>query len=420
MRPAEAPLLGQGPRAADQSLCVQPMHEAVHGPAPGLLECQHPPLGLDHRGGGEARQQGWLPGHRIDGPDLPLHQLAPALQLRHRLLDLLGPCRAQRHLPGTLLEAPGGERGVTLGEDRCRLAHRAQRRLGCHNTGMRMLPVPLGDTLQCLATLFGFSHEALEIEPVLAGQCPVLAALQDPIDLGLGSARAQGGLLALPGPWRSCPRQPLLGQAGLDGLGPAAEQQGHVARHAIQLEGAVAARHNGVAELGGMGCECLLVALAGLLGVDVEPDALDALPLLLAAAGGVHDHGMAVQLRLGGTRQIVPEHRRHHRAGRAPRPPRRHGVRASQGVLLQPAERFPDRGVVGCDQPLVATDESSQADTLRRGEGQIPAVQMLMLAIPDAAELGLGIDPALEQLLEPAGLDLAGKAQLLGSGTEPV
>ena len=62
---------------------------------------------------------------------------------------------------------------------------------------MHMLPVPLGDTLQHLAALFGFSHEALEIEPVLAGQCPVLAALQDPIDLGLGTARAQGGLLAL-------------------------------------------------------------------------------------------------------------------------------------------------------------------------------------------------------------------------------
>ena len=197
MRPAEAALLGQGTRAADQRLCVQPVHEAVHRPAPGLLERQHPPLGLDHRGGGEARQQGRLSGDRIDGADLPLHQLAPALQLRHRLVDLLGPCRAQRHLPGALLEAPGGERGVTLGEDRCRLAHRAQRRLGCQNTGMRMLPVPLGDTLQRLAALFGFSHEALEIEPVLAGQCPVLAALQDPIDLGLGAARAQGGLLAL-------------------------------------------------------------------------------------------------------------------------------------------------------------------------------------------------------------------------------
>ena len=98
---------------------------------------------------------------RIDGPDLPLHQLAPALQLRHRLLDLLGPRRTQRHLPGALLEAPGGERGVTLGEDRCCLAHRAQCRLGCRNTSMRMLPIPLGDTLQCLATLFGFSHEAL-------------------------------------------------------------------------------------------------------------------------------------------------------------------------------------------------------------------------------------------------------------------
>ena len=89
-------------------------------------------------------------------------------------------------------------------------------------------------------------------------------------------------------------------------------------------------------------------------------------------------------------------------------------------VVLQPAERFPDRGIVGCDQPLVATDERRQADTLRRGEGQIPAMQMLMLAIPDAAEPGLGVDPALEQLLEPAGLDLAGKAQLLRPGTEPV
>ena len=142
MRPAEAALLGQGPRAADQSLCVQPVHEAVHRPAPGLLECQHPPLGLDHRGGGEARQQGWVPGDRIDGADLALHQLAPALQLRHRLVDLLGPCRAQRHLPGTLLEAPGGERGVTLGEDRCRLAHRAQRRLGCQQHGHAHAPGP--------------------------------------------------------------------------------------------------------------------------------------------------------------------------------------------------------------------------------------------------------------------------------------
>ena len=45
---------------------------------------------------------------------------------------------------------------------------------------------------------------------------------------------------------------------------------------------------------------------------------------------------------------------------------------------------------------------------------------MLVLAIPDAAELGFGIDPALEQLLEPVGLDLARKAELFGTGAEPV
>ena len=283
---------------------------------------------------------------------------------------------------------------------------------------MHMLPVPLGDTLQRLATLFGFSHEALQIEPVLAGQGPVLAALQDPIDLGLGPARAQGGLLALQARGL-CPGQTLLGQTGLDGLGPAAEQQGYVTRHAGQLEGAVAARQNRVAELGGMCRQCLLVALAGLLGVDVEPVAPDAPPLLLAAAGGVHDHGMAVQLRLGGTRQIVPEHRRHHLPGGLLERLATMPCARDKRVLLQPAERLLDRGIVCGDQPLVATDKSREADTLRCGEGQIPAVPMLVLAIPDAAELGLGIDPALEQLLEPAGFDLTGKAQLLRPGTEP-
>src|SRR6185369_14634115 len=134
-----------------------------------------------------------------------------------------------------------------------------------------------------------------------------------------------------------------------------------------------------------------------------EAIAVDALPLILPADGGVHDHGMAVQLRLGRARQIMPEHRRHHRPSvllgelalltRARR----------QRILLQPAERLLDRGVVRCDQPLVATDEGSQTDTLWCGEGQIPAMPMLALLAGAATEQGVGLDPALEQLLEPAG-----------------
>ena len=47
-------------------------------------------------------------------------------------------------------------------------------------------------------------------------------------------------------------------------------------------------------------------------------------------------------------------------------------------------------------------------------------MQMLALAAGDAAKLSLGINPALEQLLEATGLDLAVEPELQGGGAEPV
>ena len=69
---------------------------------------------------------------------------------------------------------------------------------------------PVRGDLVLVAALLGFGDEALEIEAVPAGQCAVLAALQGPIDLGLGTTRAQGGLLALQARGL-CPGQALLG-----------------------------------------------------------------------------------------------------------------------------------------------------------------------------------------------------------------
>ena len=143
--------------------------------------------------------------------------------------------------------------------------------------------------VRCMA----WADEALQVEAGVTRQSTVLSLLCDAVDLRFGATREQGGALALrQGSGGS--RQALLGQPVLDGLGPAAEQQCDVARHAVQLERAAAAWHDRVAELGRAHGQGLLVALAGLLGVDVEPDAPDALPFLAAADGGVHDHGMAV------------------------------------------------------------------------------------------------------------------------------
>ena len=169
----------------------------------------------------------------------------------------------------------------------------------CPRVALRVLAAVAGCDLELDRALFCLGDEPLQIQAGVARQSRSCTRWATRSISGL-ALRVRKAASSRCRPVALARVNPLLGQACLDRLGAAAEHQGDLARHAVELEGAVAARHDGVAELGGAHRQGLLVALARLLGVDVEADAVDAAPLLIRSDRGVHDHGMAVQLWLGG------------------------------------------------------------------------------------------------------------------------
>ena len=211
-----------------------------------------------------------------------------------------------------------------------------------------------------------------------------------------------------PAAWRAravfllpCTAEPALGETMLDRLGAAAEQRRQVTGSTVKLERAVVVPGDTVAEVVGVSGQGLLVVDAGRLGVEIEGQAVERAPRAGGGQGGVDDECLAVQMRLGRARDLVPDDAASRHlvgwkycfAGSAEAGDRRR--------CPQPGPAFPDGGVVWRQQPLVAADQGGEADTLRGREDQIPAWSVGALAAAAPAEPRLGVDPAVEQ--GPAG-----------------
>ena len=92
------------------------------------------------------------------------------------------------------------------------------------------------------------------------------------------------------------------------------------------------------------------------------------------------------------------------------------------GVPLEPAERTPDRPVVGLDDARVAADQRRQGYRFRRAEGQVAARPVVDFAVADpTAETPAGSvrDLPLKHGFERVGIDRAFQAERLRAPARP-
>ena len=215
------------------------------------------------------------------------------------------------------------------------------------------------------------------------------------VDVALRGAAHQRRALGKP---RIVPRRPhaALGHARLDLGAPGREGVDGLARHARDLEPAVAVGLlDSVAQPSEPARE-----LAAVDGPDQHLRGVELLvghgaPLAVLALDHVGDDGVRVELRVEIARGVVAEGGRDHPlpAG-AHQPSRRRGLpRTRSGVLhpgldrvlLDPGKRCRDRPVVRVDDAAVAADERGQRDRLRGREGDVAARPVHELPVRVAA-----------------------------------
>ena len=155
------------------------------------------------------------------------------------------------------------------------------------------------------------------------------------------------------------------------------------------------------------------------LALGVEGQAVEGSPLAGGGQGGIDDECLAVQMRLGRARDLVPDDRRQQASAQVEILFPGSTEAGDGGVVLQPIQRFPDGGIVWRQQPLVAADRGGEADTLR-GEKARSQPGWWERSPPRApAEPRLGVDPAVQQVLQPLAVGRPVQALCGSAGTEP-
>ena len=147
-------------------------------------------------------------------------------------------------------------------------------------------------------------------------------------------------------------------------------------------------------------------------------------PLLVVSPDHVGNDGVGVKLGVEVAGGVMPERRRHHLLA----PGTHHAARVRvaeagfRDVLLDPAERTPDRLVVGRHDAFVAADQRGERDRFRGRQRDVAAGSVhhraVLLFLPETMAGAAG-HAAFEDFLERLGVHGPGQAQFGGAAARP-